>query len=214
MNYSFRKKNKIVKYIVIHYTGMNNIGSAFYRLNHINSSVSAHYLITRSGKNFNLICPKFKAWHAGISEWKNDKNLNEISIGIELENKGHEFGYQEYTNKQYRALNILIKFLTNTYRIDHRNILFHSDISPNRKKDPGEKFDIKKLKIQRFKIKKIKSKNLSIRDMFIIYGFSKNYINQFFPECVMAVKRTMRYKTINPIINKSFQKNFYNLLFL
>ena len=147
MNYSFRKKNKIVKYIVIHYTGMLTFGSAYQKLNKSNSEVSAHYLISRKGLIVNFLCPRLKAWHAGKSQWKEDKDINETSIGIELENKGHEFGYQEFTNHQYISLKKLINFLIKVYRIDHKNILFHSDISPNRKKDPGENFDLKKLQI-------------------------------------------------------------------
>ena len=88
MNYSFRKKNKTVKYIILHYTGMKNLQSAYSRLNSTSSDVSAHYLISRSGKIYNLLCLKLKAWHAGKSQWKNDKNINDSSIGIELENLG------------------------------------------------------------------------------------------------------------------------------
>ena len=81
MNYSSRKKNKTVKYIVLHYTGMINLQSAYSRLNSTLSNVSAHYLISRSGKIYNLLCLKFKAWHAGKSKWKKFINLNIIMIG-------------------------------------------------------------------------------------------------------------------------------------
>ena len=111
MNYSFRKKNKIVKYIVIHYTGMKNLKLAYKKLSDNNSNVSAHYLISRNGIIFNLLCPKYKAWHAGKSKWKNNTNINDYSIGIELENKGHEFGYSNFTKKQYISLKKLIFFL-------------------------------------------------------------------------------------------------------
>ena len=84
MNYSFRKKNKTVKYLIIHYTGMIYFYSAYTKLNDLKSEVSCHYLISREGKIYNLLCPKFKGWHAGISEWKNVKNLNDYSIGCLL----------------------------------------------------------------------------------------------------------------------------------
>ena len=84
--------------------------SAYRKLNDLKSEVSCHYLISREGKIYNLLCPKFKGWHAGISEWKNVKNLNDYSIGIELENKGHEHGYTNFTNSQYHKLKKLIKF--------------------------------------------------------------------------------------------------------
>ena len=79
MNYSFRKKNKIVKYIVIHYTGMKNLQLAYHKLTNNSSNVSAHYLISRDGNIFNLLCPKYKAWHAGKSKWKNHTNINAVS---------------------------------------------------------------------------------------------------------------------------------------
>ena len=145
MNYSFRKKNKTVKYLIIHYTGMIDFYSAYRKLNDLNSEVSCHYLISREGKIYNLLCPKFKGWHAGISEWKNVKNLNDYSIGIELENKGHEYGYTNFTNSQYHKLKKLIKFLKFNFYIKDEDIIFHSDIAPNRKKDPGEKFPWKYL---------------------------------------------------------------------
>ena len=142
MNYSSRKKNKTVKYIILHYTGMKNLQSAYGRLISPLSDVSAHYLVSKEGKIYNLLCPRFKAWHAGKSQWKKDKNLNDSSIGIELENKGHDYGYTKFTSKQYGSLKELINFLKINYRLNDECILFHSDISPNRKKDPGEKFKI------------------------------------------------------------------------
>ena len=111
MNYSFRKKNKIVKYIVIHYTGMKNLKLAYQKLSDSNSKVSTHYLISRKGVIYNLLCPKLKAWHAGKSSWKNYVNINDLSIGIELENKGHEFGYSNFTNKNIPLLQISFFFL-------------------------------------------------------------------------------------------------------
>ena len=212
MNYSFRKKNKIVKYIVIHYTGMKNFKDAYFKLNNLNSDVSTHYLISKLGIIYNLICPGFKAWHAGKSQWKNDKNLNDMSIGIELENKGHEHGYTNFTKQQYKSLKILINFLIHTYRIKNENIIYHSDISPNRKKDPGEKFNLKKLNLQRFKKNKI-TKKISLLKMLRIYGFSQEYINLYYYDCIISVKRAMGYKYINSKINPRFEKDFYNLLF-
>ena len=110
MNYSFREKNKIVKFIVIHYTGMKTLKLAYHKLSKNNSNVSIHYLISRNGNIFNLLCPKFKAWHSGKSKWKNYVNINNYSIGIELENKGHEFGYTNFSNKKYSSLKKLIFF--------------------------------------------------------------------------------------------------------
>ena len=145
MNYSFRKKNKIVKYIVIHYTGMKNLNLAYQKLSDDHSNVSCHYLISRNGIILNLLCPKFKAWHAGQSKWRNQININDYSIGIELENKGHENRYTKFTKRQYSSLKKLLNFFKNNFYIIDKNILFHSDISPNRKMDPGENFILIKL---------------------------------------------------------------------
>ena len=211
MNYSFRKKNKTVKYIIIHYTGMIDFKSAYRKLNDLKSEVSCHYLISREGKIYNLLCPKFKGWHAGISEWKNVKNLNNYSIGIELENKGHEYGYTNFTNRQYHGIKKLIKFLKLNFFIKDKDIVFHSDIAPNRKKDPGEKFLVKKLGIERFNI--LKRKITSIEELLKLYGFSHNYIKLFKPDCIKAVKRSLNYKIINSNISQSFKNKFNNLLF-
>ena len=212
MNYSFRKKNKIVKYVVIHYTGMRSFKSAYQKLSHNYSNVSAHYLISRKGIIVNLLCPKFKAWHAGKSKWKNNINLNDYSIGIELENKGHEFGYTYYSKNQYSSLKKLIFFLKRNFYIMEKNIIFHSDISPNRKKDPGEKFFINRIGINRFNNKIIK-KTDSINKMLEVYGFHKTYINKYKKQCIIAVKRSLNYKKFNISQSKKFKKDFYNLLF-
>ena len=212
MNYSFRKKNKTVKYIVIHYTGMKSLKDAYFRLNDINSEVSIHYLISRKGIIYNLLCPRLKAWHAGESKWKDHININDYSIGIELENKGHEHGYENFSKKQYQSINNLIKFLTFNFHIQNNDIIFHSDISPNRKKDPGEKFYLNKFNINRFRYPN-KKKNYSIIKLLYIYGFNKNYIKKYKKQCILSVKRSLNYKKIFPYISKKFYKDFYNLLF-
>ena len=212
MNYSFRKKNKIVKYIVIHYTGMKNIKIAYKKLSNKNSNVSAHYLISKNGTILNLLCPKFKAWHAGKSKWQNNININDFSIGIELENKGHDFGYSNFSLNQYRSLSKLIFFLKKNFFILDKDIIYHSDIAPNRKKDPGEKFYLKKIGINRFKNKKIK-KNYNIDELLNLYGFHRSYIKSYKIDCIKAVKRSLNYNYINKNQSKQFLRDFYNLLF-
>ena len=212
MNYNFRKKNKIVKYIVIHYTGMKSLKEAYLRLNSFNSEVSTHYLISKKGIIYNLLCPRLKAWHAGKSRWKNNKNINDYSIGIELENKGHEYGYENFSKKQYQSTKQLINFLSTNFYIKCNNVIFHSDISPNRKKDPGEKFLLNKLEIDRFSNLNIKKKNYSYNQLLQLYGFNKTYIKRFKNYCIMSVKRTLNYKKINPHLSKKFYLDFYNLL--
>ena len=185
--------------------------TAYRKLNDLKSEVSCHYLISREGKIYNLLCPKFKGWHAGISEWKNVKNLNDYSIGIELENKGHDHGYTKFTNSQYHKLKKLIKFLKFNFFIKDEDIIFHSDIAPNRKKDPGEKFIVKKLGIKRFNFRQ--RKTLSINKLLKLYGFSQNYIKIHKQDCIKAVKRNLNYKTIDSNASKNFKNKFNNLLF-
>tara|TARA_A100001011_G_C14253899_1_gene819178 strand:+ start:1105 stop:1752 length:648 start_codon:yes stop_codon:yes gene_type:complete len=214
MNYSFRKKNKIVKYVVIHYTGMKNLKLAYNKLSNINSDVSIHYLISRGGLIYNMLCPKFKAWHAGISKWKKNTNINDHSIGIELENEGHDYEYLNFTKKQYLSLKKLANFLKKNYFITDPNFIFHSDISPNRKKDPGEKFNLNKIGIDRFRyLNTTKNMSYKINDMLSLYGFHKSDIKYNQKYCIMSVKRSLNYKKISPNISKNFIKNFYNLLF-
>ena len=210
MNYSTRNINKIVKFIIIHYTGMKSFKLAFNRLNGLNSEVSCHYLISRSGKIYNILNPEIKAWHAGYSEWKTYKNLNDYSIGIELENKGHEFGYTEFTKLQYNSLNKLLNSLCFRFNIKPIDILGHSDISPNRKKDPGELFKWNLINL----IKYSKNKNLpiSINVMLKKYGFSSNYIEKFRSQCILAVKRKLGYRTINDSINQNFINDFKDII--
>jgi len=134
-----RSKNKI-KFIIIHYTGMKNEKDAIDRLSNLQSKVSTHYFIKLNGKILNMVPDSYVAWHAGKSKWKNYTNLNYNSLGIEISNSGHTFGYKKFNKNQIKSLILLLKILIRKYRIDLRNILGHSDIAPDRKKDPGEKF--------------------------------------------------------------------------
>jgi len=145
INYSpnFNEKKRLktdIKFIIIHYTGMKSEKGALDRLTNIQSEVGSHYFISKNG-NITLLVPElYIAWHAGKSKWKRQSLLNKNSIGIEITNPGHRFGYKNFTYKQINSTIILIRYLVNKYRISKKNILGHSDIAPDRKKDPGEKF--------------------------------------------------------------------------
>jgi len=140
-NFDSKKRNiKQIKFIIFHYTGMKNESEAISRLTNIQSEVSCHYLIKNNGEIVKLVPDLYTAWHAGKSSWKGFKSLNQNSIGIEITNPGHEFGYKKFSKKQISCLLKLSKFLIKKYRISYKNILGHSDIAPERKKDPGEKF--------------------------------------------------------------------------
>ncbi len=131
---------KSITSIVLHYTGMQSERESLKRLMNPKTKVSCHYLINRKGKIFKLVEELKVAWHAGKSRWKKNKNLNKNSIGIELVNKGHKYGYQNFTKEQINTLIKLCKKLKKKYKIKNKLILGHSDIAPLRKIDPGEKF--------------------------------------------------------------------------
>ena len=105
------RKNGNIKFIIIHYTGMQSIRASIKRLLNPKSKVSCHYLISRDGHLIKMVDDNKIAWHAGKSKWKTYKNLNFFSIGIELSNKGHQFGYQSYPKKQLKRLSKLVFFL-------------------------------------------------------------------------------------------------------
>ena len=224
------RKTKDIKLIVIHYTGMQSKIVSIKRLTSINSKVSCHYLIDRKGKIVQMVQDNKVAWHAGKSKWKNFINLNKNSIGIELVNKGHQFGYENFTNAQIKKLINLCHYLIKKYRIHNSNIVGHSDISPLRKKDPGEKFPWKILarkslsiwhnlnekKLKTFRNKKIK---LNERKKFIInlkkIGYSKNFKDNIF--IVKAFQRRFRQSLINGKIDKEcflISKNLLKLLLI
>tara|TARA_B100000963_G_C22609283_1_gene664077 strand:+ start:1485 stop:2192 length:708 start_codon:yes stop_codon:yes gene_type:complete len=145
-NYSkTSRKKRDIKFVVIHYTGMQSEIESINRLKNPKAKVSCHYLINRKGHITQMVKEKNISWHAGKSKWKKFVNLNKNSLGIELVNKGHRHGYQNFTNAQIRSLLILCKSFKKKYKIKNENFLGHSDIAPLRKQDPGEKFSWKKL---------------------------------------------------------------------
>ena len=145
-NFSKKKRlKKQIKLIVYHYTGMQSKVAALNRLCSPKSKVSCHYFIDELGTIIKIVPEEFSAWHAGKSRWKQFKFLNKFSIGIELVNKGHEFGYHTFSKKQICSLVKLSRKLIYKYNIKATNIVGHSDIAPLRKKDPGERFPWKSL---------------------------------------------------------------------
>ena len=199
------RSKKDIKFVIIHYTGMQSEIETIKRLKNSKFKVSCHYLINRKGHIIQMVEEKKIAWHAGKSKWGNLTNLNKNSLGIELVNKGHRFGYQSYSKNQIKSLLKLCKYLKEKYKINKKNFLGHSDVAPLRKIDPGEKFPWKKLSRHGFGIwykkrkfnpmldeKKLKTlffKNLkklgyryfdinrrNIRDRKIIRSFQQHYL--------------------------------------
>jgi len=142
---SNKRKIKQIKFIIFHYTGMKKESEAIKRLTNIQSEVSSHYFIKNNGEIVNLVPDLYIAWHAGKSSWKNYKSLNKNSIGIEISNPGHQYKYKKFSEEQIYSILELSKYLVKKYKINPKNVLGHSDIAPERKKDPGEKFPWKYL---------------------------------------------------------------------
>ena len=137
-----QKKRKIskIKFLIFHYTGMISEKKAIKKLCTHNTKVSCHYFIKRSGNIIKMLPELYVAWHAGKSNWKNFSNLNKYSIGIEIHNPGHQYGYETFSSKQLNSIVYISKKIIKNFKIENKFILGHSDIAPDRKKDPGEKF--------------------------------------------------------------------------
>ena len=142
---TIKRSQKDIKFIIIHYTGMTKELLAIKKLCNFKSKVSAHFFIKKNGSVLNLVPPLYEAWHAGKSSWKNFKSLNRYSIGVEIQNSGHDNRYENFSQKQIVSIKKLLIYLIRKYNVNTKNVLGHSDISPERKKDPGEKFPWKEL---------------------------------------------------------------------
>ena len=218
-NFSTTARNKKkIKYIVCHYTGMRSESKALKRLTDDKSNVSCHYFVKRNGQIILIVPELYEAWHAGKSRWKKDISLNKYSIGVEISNKGHEFGYQNYSKKQISSFIKLTKYLIKKYRIKRSNVLGHSDIAFDRKKDPGEKFPwsylaTKKIgiwhKIKEKQLKKLRSKKISnseittfIKHLNKIGYLTINLKNNKKVKLVKSFQRRFRQKIINGKIDK------------
>lgn len=129
-----------VDMLVLHYTGMPTGKAALERLCDPAAKVSAHYLIEEDGRVFQLVDEDRRAWHAGVACWRGQRDVNARSIGIELVNPGHEWGYREFQKSQLDALSMLCRDILTRHPIPARNVVGHSDVAPERKQDPGERF--------------------------------------------------------------------------
>ena len=142
---STKRKTSQIKFLIFHYTGMKKESDAIKKLTNFKSKVSCHYFIKNNSETLVMVPDLNVAWHAGKSKWKSYKSLNKSSIGIEINNPGHNFNYKKFSKKQIQSIIKLSKILIKKYKIKSKNILGHSDIAPERKKDPGEKFPWKQL---------------------------------------------------------------------
>ncbi|HEY9079531.1 N-acetylmuramoyl-L-alanine amidase [Magnetovibrio sp.] len=131
--------------LVLHYTGMQTCQVALERLCDGDAQVSAHYLIDEDGTVYRLVDEDKRAWHAGVAWWRGAMDVNGRSVGIELVNPGHEFGYRAFPEAQMTALEALAGAILKRHPIPPHNVVGHSDVAPRRKQDPGELFDWQRL---------------------------------------------------------------------
>jgi N-acetylmuramoyl-L-alanine amidase len=140
-NFDGRPETVPIDMLVLHYTGMESAAAALARLCDPRSEVSAHYFVDEGGEIYRLVPERKRAWHAGISAWRGWTDINARSIGIEMVNPGHEFGYRPFPEAQMAAVMELSQDIVARHPIHARNVVGHSDVAPRRKMDPGEFFD-------------------------------------------------------------------------
>ena len=214
LNFNRKKRNtNKVKFIIFHYTGMKKEKDAIKRLTDSKSKVSCHYYIKKNGKILKMVPDLYIAWHAGVSAWKNYKFINKNSIGIEISNPGHDNKYKKFNEQQIKSVIKLSRFLIKKYKIQSKFILGHSDISPDRKKDPGEKFPweyLSKKKIGHWHnlnqkiLSKVRNKKIGELD-------KKTFIKNLYK---IGYSKTLFKKNINylRILTVAFQRRFRQTL--
>jgi len=144
-NHEPRPADTPVDMLVFHYTGMADAATALARLRDPEAKVSAHYLVDEDGTVHRLVPEDRRAWHAGEAAWRGHGDVNARSIGIELVNPGHDLGYRPFPEAQMRAAIALARAVIQRHPVPPRNVVGHADVAPERKKDPGELFDWRRL---------------------------------------------------------------------
>ena len=137
---NFDERTAPIAMIVLHYTGMQDAESALARLRDPAAKVSSHYLVAEDGTVLRLVDEAKRAWHAGRSHWREWDGVNDVSVGIEIVNPGHDWGYRPFPDEQIDAVIRLVSQIKDRYRITRGNVVGHSDVAPARKRDPGELF--------------------------------------------------------------------------
>jgi N-acetylmuramoyl-L-alanine amidase len=137
---NFDERSLPITMIVLHYTGMQDGASAIARLRDPAAKVSSHYLVEEDGTVVRMVAEDKRAWHAGASRWRGVEDINSASIGIEIVNPGHDFGYRPFAEPQIAAVARLVAGIKDRYAITRGNVVGHSDVAPARKRDPGELF--------------------------------------------------------------------------
>jgi N-acetylmuramoyl-L-alanine amidase len=139
-NFGDRNKGRRPDMIVLHYTGMPDVEGAIARLCTAGTDVSAHYIVLDDGRIVQCVPEAKRAWHAGVGYWAGEEDINSCSIGIEIANRGHDWGYPDFPLRQVAAVIALCRGIMLRHNLLAHRVVGHSDVAPSRKKDPGEKF--------------------------------------------------------------------------
>lgn len=197
-NFDQRLADVPVDMLVLHYTGMQTTEAALQRLCDPEAKVSSHYLIDELGQSYQLVDEADRAWHAGVSFWRGHSDINARSIGVEIVNPGHEFGYREFPEAQMIAVEQLAMEILQRHPIPARNVVGHSDVAPGRKTDPGELFDWQRLARQGIGLWPAESDFLdmlpeTMLDRLSKYGYSTDSLSA----AVKAFQRHFRPTRVN-----------------
>lgn len=207
-----------VEKLVLHYTGMKSGAEAIQRLRDPAAKVSAHYVVEEDGRIFRLVDESKRAWHAGKSYWRGCTDMNAHSIGVEIVNAGHEFGYHDFPEPQMQSVILLCRDILGRYSIASRSVVGHSDIAFERKMDPGERFDWQRLATEgiglwhdnpepRAPFTPLKRGDggegvRQLQEMLLFYGYGvliDGLYGEQAEECVTAFQRHFRPALINGI---------------
>ena len=215
--------------IVLHYTGMQVAHDALHRLCDPKARVSSHYLVLENGSILQLVPEANRAWHAGVSSWGGETDVNSRSIGIEIANPGHEFGYPDFAKRQIAAVITLCRAILTRHIIRPCNIVAHSDVAPSRKQDPGEKFPWRRLAQSGVGLwvepSKPSEKTLALGDAgdkvhdlqkgLIAYGYGMEETGRFdssTKEVVIAFQRHFRPERVDGVVDTSTAETLRKLL--
>jgi N-acetylmuramoyl-L-alanine amidase len=229
VNFGDRAKGRQPDMIVLHYTGMPDVEGALARLCTAGTDVSAHYVVLEDGRIVQCVQEAKRAWHAGIASWAGEEDINSCSIGIEIVNRGHDWGYPDFPLRQVAAVIALCRGIILRREIPVHRVLGHSDVAPTRKKDPGEKFPWRSLAnsgvghwvqpapIVRGEVLKTGSEGdnvLALQDLLASYGYGIKASGKFDTatmEVVAAFQRHFRPERVDGIADQSTLKTLQAL---
>jgi N-acetylmuramoyl-L-alanine amidase len=229
-NYGERYNERAADMIVLHYTGMPDVEGAIAKLCTAGTDVSAHYVVLEDGRIVQCVPEAKRAWHAGVSYWAGEDDINSCSIGIEIANRGHDWGYPEFPLRQIAAVIALCRGIMLRRKIASHRVLAHSDVAPSRKKDPGEKFPwhslansgvghwVQPAPIMRGEALKIGAINEDVRDLqqaLAKYGYGVPVSGKFDEatmEVVTAFQRHFRPARVDGIADRSTLATLESLL--